>query len=159
MKKIAADASSVPLAGALAATAESLAAAGFEQQRQSRYSMLLEDYVEVIASLIEEQGEARTVDIARRFGVAQATATRAVGRLERHGLVRTRPYRGIFLTEAGRQLAARARERNAIVRSFLLAIGVSSETANIDAEGIEHYVSEETLAALKRVIAKLKTGA
>jgi DtxR family manganese transport transcriptional regulator len=35
------------------------------------------------------------------------------------------------------------------VESFLCALGISPETARIDAEGIEHHVSAETLEAFR----------
>lgn len=60
-----------------------------------------------------------------------------------------RPYRGVFLTEIGRELARVSRERHQIVKSFLCSIGVSVETARIDAEGIEYHLSPETLEAFK----------
>ena len=60
----------------------------------------------------------------------------------------------IFLTEAGRKLAELCRERHQIVESFLCSIGVSPETARIDAEGMEHYASPETLQAFKRFLAR-----
>jgi DtxR family manganese transport transcriptional regulator len=60
----------------------------------------------------------------------------------------------IFLTEAGRKLAELCRERHQIVESFLCSIGVSPETARIDAEGMEHHASPETLQAFKRFLAR-----
>jgi DtxR family manganese transport transcriptional regulator len=119
----------------------------------ARRNELIEDYVEVIADLIDETGEARVVDIAARLGVSHVTVTKTVERLQREGLVSTRPYRAIFLTDAGRQKALAIRRRHAIVLRFLLAIGVTPETAHADAEGIEHHVSDETLAAFARIAA------
>jgi DtxR family manganese transport transcriptional regulator len=66
--------------------------------------------------------------------------------------VATKPYRAIFLTEQGRRLADWSRRRHEIVVEFLLAIGVSQESAHADAEGMEHHVSAETLAAFERFI-------
>ena len=63
----------------------------------------------------------------------------------------TEPYRSIFLTDAGRALAEHCRRRHRVVLGFLRAIGVSDEVAATDAEGIEHHVSDETLAALERL--------
>jgi len=40
-----------------------------------------------------------------------------------------------------------------VVLDFLISIGVSEETAEADAEGLEHHVSPETLKAFKAVIA------
>ncbi len=124
--------------------------ASFRQAREARRSELAEDYVELIADLIGDGGEARQVDIAARLGVAQPTVAKMLKRLAEDGLVQQRPYRGVFLTEAGRILADQARERHQVVERFLCALGVSPETARRDAEGIEHHVSGETLEAFRR---------
>lgn len=133
-------------------------AAGFERVREAHQTELAEDYVELIADLIDAHGEARVVELAGRLGVSHASVNKVLIRLQREGLVSTRPYRAIFLTEAGRALAERSRARHRIVLDFLLAIGVSEETAVIDAEGVEHHVSDETLAAFQRVIAERRRG-
>lgn len=127
---------------------------GFRQAREARRTELVEDYVELIADLIDDGGEARQVDIAARLGVAQPTVAKALKRLAEDGLIVQRPYRGVFLTEAGRSLAEDSRRRHQIVEGFLCALGVSSETARVDAEGIEHRVSEETLSAFERYVAR-----
>ena len=122
----------------------------FRQAREARRSELVEDYVELIADLIGDGGEARQVDIAARLGVAQPTVAKMLKRLAEDGLVQQRPYRGVFLTQAGQALAEQSRERHRVVERFLCALGVSSETARRDAEGIEHHVSGETLEAFRR---------
>jgi DtxR family transcriptional regulator, manganese transport regulator len=99
-------------------------------------------------------GEARQVDIALRLGVAQPTVAKMLKRLAADGYIQQRRYRGIFLTDIGKQLAEQSRERHQIVESFLCAIGISIETARIDAEGIEHHVSPETLEAFKRFVTR-----
>ena len=126
-------------------------AAVFTHTRRARRKELAEDYVELIDDLIEANGAARLVEIARRMGVTHMTASKAVSRLQRDGLVTTRPYRSIFLTGKGRRMALRSRRRHQIVLDFLKTIGVSDETARRDAEGIEHHVSEETLRAFTRI--------
>ncbi|MDB5360873.1 MAG: mntR [Rhodospirillales bacterium] len=128
----------------------------FEQQRRQRDSMMAQDYCELIADLIDAQGEARAVDISRRLGVAHATVVNTIGRLQRDGYVLQQPYRSIFLTEAGRALALECRRRHQIVLRFLEALGIDPETARADAEGMEHHVSEPTLAAFERFIAERK---
>lgn len=125
----------------------------FRQARQARRTELTEDYVELIADLIDDCGEARQVDIAARLGVAQPTVAKMLKRLADEGLISRRPYRGVFLTEGGRAMAEENRERHRIVEAFLRALGVSAETARLDAEGIEHHVSAETLEAFKRFTA------
>ena len=125
-------------------------------QRHTRLAHAQEraqDYVEAIADLIAEQGEARATEIARSLGVTHVTVIRTVQRLQREGLVKTLPYRSIFLTPAGRALAARAKERHQTVVAFLEALGVPVAAARADAEGIEHHVSPATLAAMNKFLA------
>lgn len=125
---------------------------GFRANRAARRNVLVEDYVELIADLLAEGMEARQVDIAARLGVSQPTVAKMLARLANEGLVTQKPYRGVFLTEAGASLAMDVRRRHRIVESFLAALGISTENVRIDAEGIEHYASEETLAAFERAL-------
>jgi len=124
----------------------------FRQARRARRLELREDYLELIADLIDGQGEARQVEIAAALGVTQPTVAKMLKRLADGGLITQRPYRGVFLTDEGRDIAERSRERHRIVEAFLLALGVSAENAQIDAEGIEHHVSAETLRAFARFL-------
>ncbi len=122
----------------------------FQRVRDAHQTELAEDYVELIADLIAQTGEARVVDLSGRLGVTNATVTNTIQRLQRDGLVVSKPYRAIFLTEKGRDMALAARDRHMIVRDFLCSLGVDPETADADAEGIEHHVSEATLDAFRR---------
>jgi DtxR family manganese transport transcriptional regulator len=121
----------------------------FSKARSARFASMLEDYTELIADLIAANGEARTTDIARRLGVAHPTASKTIARLKREGLATARPYRGIFLTDAGIAMANSVRQRHRLVVDLLLAIGAPREAAEADAEGIEHYVSDATLRAFE----------
>ena len=125
-------------------------AKSFRHVREARRNEIVDDYVELIADLIDHTGEARIVDIAAHLGVAQPTVVKMLKRLQQDELVSQRPYRGVFLTDAGRKLAEECRERHRVVEEFLLALGVSAKTARLDAEGIEHYVSDETLTAFRK---------
>lgn len=131
---------------------ELIQATRFGKTRSAQSTALLEDYVELIADLLANEGEARPTDIARRLGVAHATAIKTVSRLKRAGLATARPYRGVFLTEKGEALAQRVRTRHRLVVDVLRTIGVPVEAAEADAEGIEHYVSEATLQAFARFL-------
>ena len=124
-------------------------AGAFHGVRAARRNELAEDYVELIAELIRSLGEARPVDIATRMGVTAPTVAKALDRLAREGLITRAKYRSVFLTEAGRALAQACRQRHEIVLRFLLSLGLDSETAEHDAEGIEHHVSERTLALFR----------
>lgn len=121
----------------------------FRRTREDHSRETAEDYVELIDGLIRESGEARAVDLADRLGVSHVVVTKTVQRLQREGLVTSQPYRSIFLTEEGSQLARKSKERHHLVHEFLVAIGVPAEVAETDAEGIEHHVSKETLTAMQ----------
>ena len=127
-----------------------LQAESLQQTRREHASEIAEDYVEAIADLGASQGEARVVDLARRLGVTHVTVNRTLTRLSRDGFVLARPYRAIFLTADGRKLADACQQRHATVVAFLRALGIPEKTAELDAEGIEHHVSPETLAAFER---------
>lgn len=124
----------------------------FRANRVARSNVLVEDYVELISDLLAEGQEARQVDIAARLGVSQPTVAKMLARLVSEGLVTQKPYRGAFLTEAGQRLADDTRARHRIVEAFLRALGISEESVLIDAEGMEHYVGEETLASFQRAL-------
>lgn len=132
--------------------AEPTQARRFGKTRTAQSAALLEDYVELIADLLAINGEARPVDIARRLGVSHPTAVKSINRLKREGLATARPYRGVFLTEAGQALADKVRSRHRIVVDVLTVIGVPRDAAEADAEGIEHHVSEATLRAFSRFL-------
>lgn len=114
-----------------------------------------EDYVEAAFDVISAKGTCRVQDLADHFAVSHVTVSRIVARLCDAGLMKTAPYRPIELTIEGESLARASKKRHEIVYQFLLAIGVKAETALIDSEGIEHHVSDATLAAMKRQIKKL----
>jgi DtxR family manganese transport transcriptional regulator len=120
--------------------------------RRDHSQELAQDYVEMIAELITKTGEARVTDLARGLGVTHVTANRTIKRLQRQGLVTSEPYRSIFLTGPGKNLAKESRDRHELVARFLTALGVPSDIAESDAEGIEHHVSRETLAAFVRFL-------
>ncbi|MBI4126301.1 MAG: transcriptional regulator MntR, partial [Deltaproteobacteria bacterium] len=92
-----------------------------------------------------------------RFGVSAVTAHKIIERLQREGLISSKPYRALFLTSKGARLAHKSRERHEIVYRVLQKLGVPKEVAQVDAEGIEHHVSPATLTVFQRFLRKEKT--
>ncbi len=127
-------------------------AENLSQTRREHANEVAEDYVEAIADLVSETGEARVVDLARRLGVTHVTVIRTIARLQKAGFVTAQPYRAIFLTEKGRALAAMCKSRHETVAAFLRSLGIPEHVAEMDAEGIEHHVSPDTLAAFKTAL-------
>ncbi len=125
----------------------------YARTREDHSRELAEDYCELVDALIRETGEARAVDLAVRLGVTNVTVSKTIQRLIREGLVESRPYRSVFLTPEGQAIAQKAKERHELVLGFLIRLGVGAEVAEVDAEGLEHHVSEDTLEAMRRFLA------
>lgn len=122
----------------------------FARVRDARQTETTEDYVELIADLIAFQREARASDLAQRIGVSHPTVSKMLARLQDEGYIYSQPYRSIFLTPKGEKLAAKCKARHRIVLEFLIRLGVQPETAEYDAEGIEHHISAETLEIMQQ---------
>ena len=117
----------------------------FRKVRNAHRKENTEDYLELVAELLNSKGEARIVDIAENLGIAQATANKTIQRLHSQGYIKREPYRSIFLTYKGQKIASESKKRHNIVYNFLRNLGLDKNTASEDAEGIEHHVSEKTL--------------
>ena len=82
--------------------------------------------------------------------IAQATANKTVKRLQMQGYLKKEPYRSIFLTLKGQELASTSKKRHITVLTFLKNLGLDNKTAEADAEGIEHHVSQKTLKKMEQ---------
>lgn len=121
----------------------------FARTREDHRSEVAEDYVELIHRLGDT---ARTADLVAALGVAQPTVTKTLDRLEREGLVKVHPRKSVELTREGRRMARELAERHTLIVKFLVAVGVPREVAEVDAEGIEHHVSEATQMAIAKFV-------
>ena len=122
----------------------------FKKVRDAHRTENTEDYLEIIADLLNAKGEARIVDIANKLDIAQATANKTIQRLQNQGYVKKEPYRSIFLTLKGQEVASVSKKRHIIVLTFLKKLGLDLKTAEADAEGIEHHVSNKTLKKMEQ---------
>lgn len=111
-------------------------------------SQSAEDYLERIHELIEEKGYARVVDIASSLQVKQASVTNMVQKLGELGYLNYEKYRGLILTEKGRAVATGIQKRHETLSRFFSLFGLDAETQRRDIEGIEHYLSPETVDIL-----------
>jgi DtxR family manganese transport transcriptional regulator len=127
----------------------------FKKVRDAHRTENTEDYLEIIADLLNTKGEARIVDIASKLDIAQATANKTIQRLQNQGFVKKEPYRSIFLTLKGQEVASVSKNRHIIVLTFLKNLGLDARTAEADAEGIEHHVSDKTLKKMEQFNKKI----
>src|ERR1043166_260473 len=107
-----------------------------------------EDYLERIHELIEEKGYARVVDIASSLNVKQASVTSMVQKLAEAGYLEYEKYRGLVLTDKGREVAREIQNRHAPLSRFFSLLGLDPETQHQDIEGIEHHLSPATVEVL-----------
>ena len=112
-------------------------------------SASLEDYLEAIQEICGEGGVARMRDIAGRMRVRTPSATAAVRRLGRQGLVTHERYEYVELTERGKDCAQKVVKRHRMLKRFLREVlGVSEATSERDACQLEHVMSAETAEGL-----------
>ena len=111
-------------------------------------SQSAEDYLERIHELIESKGYARVVDIASSLKVKQASVTSMVQKLGEAGYLKYEKYRGLILTDKGRDVARTIRQRHQTLTRFFSVFGLDPESQRQDIEGIEHHLSPATLEML-----------
>ena len=111
-------------------------------------SQSAEDYLERIHELIEEKGYARVVDIASSLKVKQASVTSMVQKLGEAGYLNYEKYRGLVLTNKGREVARKIQNRHETLSRFFSLFGLDAETQRRDIEGIEHHLSPATVEVL-----------
>jgi Mn-dependent DtxR family transcriptional regulator len=116
----------------------------------------MEDYLEVVYELVQYKGYATTIDISEYLNVSSPSVTYMMQRLNDSGHLNYEKYRGIRLTDKGILVAKGIRERHGLLAEFLKIIGVDEDTANKDAEGIEHYLQPKTLVKLEQFLKDLK---
>jgi Mn-dependent DtxR family transcriptional regulator len=116
----------------------------------------MEDYLEVIYELVEQKGYATTVDISNYLNVSSPSVTKMMQKLDETGYLNYEKYRGIRLTEEGIRIAENIRTKHGLLAEFFILIGVDEESANNDAEGIEHHLHPETIKKLKEFMSIIK---
>jgi len=111
-------------------------------------SQSAEDYLERIHELIEQKGYARVVDIASSLKVKQASVTSMVQKLAEAGYLQYEKYRGLVMTDKGREVARKIQNRHVTLSRFFSLFGLDPETQHQDIEGIEHHLSPATVEVL-----------
>jgi Mn-dependent DtxR family transcriptional regulator len=111
-------------------------------------SQSAEDYLERIHELIEQKGYARVVDIASSLKVKQASVTSMVQKLAEAGYLQYEKYRGLVMTDKGREVARKIQNRHITLSRFFSLFGLDAETQRQDIEGIEHHLSPATVEVL-----------
>ena len=112
-----------------------------------------ENYLETILILSQKNGNVRSIDIANHLEFSKPSVSVAMKNLRSQGHIMVDRDGYITLTESGLQIAETIYERHTLLSSWLIHLGVSEETAMEDACRMEHVISAESFAAIKRHVA------
>ncbi|WP_100331355.1 transcriptional regulator MntR [Bacillus xiapuensis] len=112
----------------------------------------MEDYIEQIYLLIDTKGYARVSDIAEALSVHPSSVTKMVQKLDRDEYLVYERYRGLILTDKGKNIGKRLVARHDLLEEFLRLIGVKEENIYNDVEGIEHHLSWDSIDRIADLI-------
>lgn len=115
------------------------------ERRGSPNTAAIEDYAKAIYALSREHdGPVLNGELAARLGVAPATATAMLKRLDEMSLVEHVPYKGVTLTPAGEKVALEVIRHHRLIEAYLSeALGMPDDRVHEEAEVLEHYISED----------------
>ncbi len=113
-----------------------------------------EMYLETIQILKEKIANVRSIDVATEMGFSKPSVSRAMSVLKRDGYLTIDEHGFISLTPSGEKVAATIYERHKVLTKVLTDMGVDAKIAEDDACRIEHDISEETFAAIKKYLEK-----
>ena len=117
-----------------------------------------EDYLEVIAELVELKGYATTLDVSRFMNVSPPSVTKMLQKLDEKKYLEYEKYHGINLTNMGKQVADGIRRKHSTLLEFFEILGIGKEIANQDTEGLEHHLNDRTIRQLRKYITFLKSN-
>ncbi len=110
-----------------------------------------EDYLEAVLMLQRENGNARSVDVAKKLGVSRPSVSRAMSILTESGYITANESGALELTAKGKKLAQKVYERHLLLTQFLVKItGVASKKAEETACRIEHDIDEEITKGIQK---------
>ena len=112
-----------------------------------------EDYLETILMLNQRMGRVRSIDVVNELGYTKASVSIAMKKLRENGYIEMDDNGHITLLPPGEEIAQRMYERHTFLSRWLTGLGVDPKTAVEDACRIEHVISAESFAALKRACA------
>lgn len=111
-----------------------------------------EMYLETIFVLSQQMDIVRSIDVVEHMGYSKPSVSRAVGLLKKGGYVEVEDNGNLLLTQAGREIGQKIYARHKLLTELLMRIGVDRETASKDACKMEHAISDESFAAIKRYV-------
>lgn len=109
-----------------------------------------EDYLESILVLTNKNGSVKSIDVVNDLHFSKPSVSVAMKKLRDNGYINIDKKGLITLTEEGYRVASKIYERHLLLTKLFVSLGVDEETARKDACRVEHDLSDETFAALKK---------
>lgn len=110
-----------------------------------------ENYLEAILRLSKKQTEIHAIDIVNILGFSKPSVSIALKKLRDDHYIVVDGNSHISLTEKGLEIATKIYERHVVITDLFIKLGVNEEVAETDACKIEHDISNETFAAIKKL--------
>ena len=111
-----------------------------------------ENYLETILILSKQLPVVRSVDIAEELNISKPCVSVAMKKLRENDCILVSKAGFITLTEKGMEIASSIYERHTFISEWLISLGIPEKTAVADACKMEHDISKESFAAMKRFI-------
>jgi len=126
-------------------------------QKDSKFTVRMEDYLEVISELVELKGYATPLDISNYMDVSPPSVTKMLQRLDEKRYIEYTKYQGLRLCPSGQKIANEIRQKHSDLLEFFEIIGVNNSIANNDVEGMEHHLNPQTMKQLRKFVTFLKS--
>ncbi len=108
------------------------------------YSQSIQDYLKTIYGLSRPDGSAQTGELAEALSVAPGSVSGMLRRLAEAKLVEHTAYRGVTLTDSGREEALRIIRRHRVIETYLAEVlGWDWDAVHAEAERLEHAASDQ----------------
>ena len=111
-----------------------------------------ENYLETLLILSRNRPVVRSIDIATQLDFKKSSVSVAMKKLRQSEHIAVSPEGFITLTKSGKEIAERIYERHQVISAWLTGLGVDPKVASEDACRIEHVISAESFAAMKKYI-------
>ncbi len=116
-----------------------------------------QNYLETIYLLQRENGQVRSIDVARALSFSKPSVSRAMGKLKEAGYLEMKEGGKLVLTKQGNKLAGKLVDRQETITQFLMmTTDVDQETAEEDAKKMMHFLSEKTFQGIKAFIKQVE---
>ena len=100
----------------------------------------------------EKKALVRSIDIANELDFSKPSVSIAMKNLRENGYITVTDAGFIYLTDAGAEIASRIYERHEFLSAWLQSLGIDEKTAAADACKMEHDISADSFAAIKKYV-------